>query len=314
MERPEKGISLLQYPSDYCAIDVETTGLDPSFDELIEIAAIRVRGGVPVEKYQSLIKPRNPISSFIAGLTGITNEMVADAPSIRDALPPYLDFIGDDIIVGHNVNFDINFVYDNAYKTARRPLRNNYVDTLRIAYYVLPELKHRRLTDVVEALHVPDQPEHRALADCRAAVAVLSALERRAQEIGVDITAHRHRRRAPSCGEAAERREPVKLSELRAEGDDIDPTSPFFGRLFVFTGALTRMKRQDAAQIVVNMGGSCSDSLSAKTDYLVLGNGDYHGVPEGEKSSKRKKAEALALKGNDIQIISENVFFDMLKM
>lgn len=107
--RGEKGKSLIQSPQDFTVIDTETTGFEPEFDEIIEFAAIRVRGGVPVNKMQTLVKPNNPIDDYIAELTGITNDMLRDAPAPKDILPAILDFVGDDVLVGHNVNFDINF-------------------------------------------------------------------------------------------------------------------------------------------------------------------------------------------------------------
>lgn len=95
---------------DYVALDLETTGLAPYWDEIIEVGALRVRGGEVSEHFTSLVKPRNEIDEFIIDLTGITNEMVADAPPIGEVLPQLRAFIGQDVVVGHNVNFDVNFL------------------------------------------------------------------------------------------------------------------------------------------------------------------------------------------------------------
>ena len=104
-ERVYKGESLLRLPDDnYTVIDIETTGLDPSFDEIIELAAIRVRDGVITDSFSSLVKPSHEVSDFISALTGINNDMLSDAQAIYDVLPKYIDFIGDDIIIGHNVS------------------------------------------------------------------------------------------------------------------------------------------------------------------------------------------------------------------
>jgi len=110
--RESKGRSIIAFPSGYVALDIETTGLDPSVDEIIELAAIRVRDGVRADTFASLVKPRNTISGFITELTGITNDMVSGAPRVESILPQFCEFIGGDVVVGHNVNFDINFIYD----------------------------------------------------------------------------------------------------------------------------------------------------------------------------------------------------------
>lgn len=97
--RTREGKSLLESLDTYVAVDIETTGLDPSWDEIIELGAIKVQNGSAVEEFQSLVKPNNPIDAFITDLTGITHEMLAEASSIGDALPSFLDFVGDQPVV-----------------------------------------------------------------------------------------------------------------------------------------------------------------------------------------------------------------------
>ncbi len=86
-QRDNKGKSLLDFKEDYVVLDLETTGLDPQFDEIIEIAAVKFVNGVKVSDYTTLIKPDNKIDGYIEQLTGITNEMVKDAPKIKNVLP-----------------------------------------------------------------------------------------------------------------------------------------------------------------------------------------------------------------------------------
>ena len=109
--REFKGKSIIDFPSKYVVLDIETTGLDPSYNKIIELSAIRVVNNAEVDSFSSLVKPINPIDDFITGLTGITNDMVLEAPSIEDVLPQFCEFVGGNVIVGHNVNFDI--LYDN---------------------------------------------------------------------------------------------------------------------------------------------------------------------------------------------------------
>lgn len=93
-------------PKDYTVIDLETTGTSPYKNEIIEIACLKYRNGEQVEAIQQLVRPRRRISYFIQNFTGITNEMVADAPMIEEVLPAISAFLQGETIVGHNVNFD----------------------------------------------------------------------------------------------------------------------------------------------------------------------------------------------------------------
>ena len=124
MER-QKGKSLLNLPKDYCVVDLETTGLDSEYDEILELAAIRVRNNQVVDTYSQLVKPEEEIDEFIQRLTGITNEMIANAENIEITLPKFLAFVGDDILVGHNVNFDINPL-GSPYEGTLKP-KNKYI-------------------------------------------------------------------------------------------------------------------------------------------------------------------------------------------
>ena len=89
---------------EFCVFDTETTGLDPGVEYLTEIGAVIVRNGEVVEEFDTFVKPGKPITSKITELTGITNEMVADAPGEKEALEAFLAFAGDRILVGHNVH------------------------------------------------------------------------------------------------------------------------------------------------------------------------------------------------------------------
>ena len=103
----------------------------------------------------------------------------------------------------------------------------------------------------------------------------------------------------------------VSLSEIYTR-TEFDETHPLYGKLCVFTGTLEKMQRKDAMQIVVDLGGQVGNSVTKKTNFLILGNNDYCPLIKDGKSSKQKKAETLKLAGNDIEIISEDVFYDMI--
>lgn len=298
-KRTHKGKSLLLFPEDYTVVDIETTGFDPMFDEIIEVAGIKYRGRNEVGRFQSLVKPDDGIPDYITALTGITNEMVADAPGIEDVLPRFLEFIGEDIVVGHNVHFDVNFLYDYAEDFELKPFSNDLVDTLRLSRRLYPELQSHKLSALAAHFGVEPDGEHRALADCVTTQKCLSAMDAYAAQNGG----------IPESAEDLYR----KLSKtIVAETSDFNPDSLIYGRTFAFTGKLERMTRKEAMQAVVNAGGHCTDGVVAETNYLVLGNNDYCKAIKDGKSAKQKKAEKMKLNGADIESISESVFCDML--
>lgn len=118
---------------DFVALDIETTGLSPLYNEIINIGAIRFRNNRPVEQFDVLVKPFSSIPREITRLTGITNAMVQDAPPIKVVLPQFIEFLGEDIILGHNVRFDISFINNAMLKYGFDNFITTYVDTMLIA-------------------------------------------------------------------------------------------------------------------------------------------------------------------------------------
>ena len=114
----------------YIAFDVETTGLNPRENEIIEIGALKVRNGKVAERFMEFIRPQAPISPAITGLTGITNEMVEGARPRCQVVPDFLDFCGDDVLIGHNVTFDYSFMKCSAAADGL-PFEKMGIDTLR---------------------------------------------------------------------------------------------------------------------------------------------------------------------------------------
>ena len=108
--REFKGNCLYEFLNNYVVIDIETTGLSPKYNEITEIAAIKIRDNKIIDQYSTLVKTSQEIPENITKLTGITNEMVNQhGVDIESALMEFKSFIGDDVLVGHNAHFDINF-------------------------------------------------------------------------------------------------------------------------------------------------------------------------------------------------------------
>ena len=166
MLRNDKGKSLIEDLDNYTVVDIETTGLNWKFNKILEISALKVRNHKVIAEFLELINPHEPIPRFIKNLTGITDEMVKEALELDVVLRKFQEFLADDIIVGHNVNFDVNFLYDNFYFILGETLSNHFVDTLRIARKLLPELRHHRLDDLTSFFGIELRDKHRALNDC----------------------------------------------------------------------------------------------------------------------------------------------------
>lgn len=310
-DRTEKGNSLLCFPDNYTLVDLETTGYSPRYDEIIELAAYRVRNGTIVDTFSSLVNLNDSIvlNNFIIEKTGITQEMVDSAPDITEVFENYLRFIGSDIIVGYNVNFDVNFIYDRSMLYLGKPLTNDFIDTMRFFKRLHPEFDHHRLMDLAELYGVPYVGAHRAGADCNITKQCFDALRDEIFEKYGNIDSFleclkkRSYKHKPS----------TRAKDIVATSDDIDDTNMLFGKVCVFTGALEKMTRKEAMQIVANLGGINADSVTKKTNYLILGCNDYCKSIKDGKSSKQKKAEKLLLDGFDISVISEDVFYEMIK-
>ena len=170
----------------FCVLDLETTGGSAANCEITEIGAAKYRGGEVVGTFQTLVDPGSPIPPSITILTGITHAMVIDAPRIECALPTFLEFIGDSVIVGHNVRFDLSFLNAAATRLGYQPLSNQRVDTVALARRLIrPEVRNLRLQTLAAHFKSPTPPIHRALDDAMATAHVLHALLERAGSLGV---------------------------------------------------------------------------------------------------------------------------------
>lgn len=147
----------------FVAIDVETTGLSPVYNELIEVSAIKYEGAKKVGTFSTLIKPKKEVSSTITKLTGITNKMLQNAPEVEKVMPELITFIGNDTIVAHNANFDYSFLQNNSNKSFTK---NKVIDTVAISRKMLPNLPNHKLNTVARCIGIQEEGFHRAEFDC----------------------------------------------------------------------------------------------------------------------------------------------------
>lgn len=168
-------------------IDFETTGLRPGHDRVIEAAAVVIEDGDITRTFQSLANPGRRIPAFIEGFTGITNAMVADAPSTRDVMRDFADFLGDHPLAAHNAAFDRGFLAAEL-RPLRRRARQDFLCTLLLSRRIARGLPSYKLERVARHLDVQVPADtHRALADADMAARVLLALAARLRDrLGVD--------------------------------------------------------------------------------------------------------------------------------
>jgi DNA polymerase III subunit epsilon len=170
----------------FVVLDVETTGGSPATASLTEVAAARYRGGEMLGTYQTFVRPDERIPPFITALTGISDAMVADAPTTGAMLPSFLEFLGGAVIVGHNVRFDLSFLDHALIATGRERLQNATVDTLALARRLIRDMvPNCKLGTLAEVLRLPHRPSHRALTDVLATGDLLHALLERAGSFGI---------------------------------------------------------------------------------------------------------------------------------
>lgn len=155
----------------YVAFDLETTGLRPACDRILEIGAVRIENGQATGTYETLVCHSLPIPASITELTGITDEMTADAPDLKTAVEGFLAFAQDSVLLGHNVNFDYRFMKQNVVRLGGKFERSG-LDTLAIARVCLPMVQGKSLDRLAAWYGIGQQHHHRALDDARTAAGI----------------------------------------------------------------------------------------------------------------------------------------------
>ena len=148
----------------YVSFDLETTGFSVIHDGITEFGAVKIKNGEVIDRLQSFIHPGKSIGTRVSQLTSITNEMVADAPSIKEFLPKILEFFEDSILVAHNAKFDIGFLNESLKRLGQEPIQNPVIDSLALARAIMKPMKSYRLGNVCRVYRVnyDDEVAHRA--------------------------------------------------------------------------------------------------------------------------------------------------------
>lgn len=308
--REEKGNSVIEFPEKYCVVDIETTGLKPEYAEIIEIGAVMIENGRETARFGKLIKPHKKqdnglyVSSFISGLTGINDDMLKDAPYIEEVLPEFEQFLGDVLIMGYNVSFDVNFIFDNFMKYLNKPLKNDFVDVLRLARKICADMPRHSLSDMTKYYGIEHKNAHRAVSDCVATHECYINLksdiikEYGDTEVFKTVFKKRHYR--------------TSVNDIKPDKSKFNPDSPIFGRRISFSGSLRKLNRMNAMQQAADLGAILQNAVTKKTDFLVLSDRERRLILRGEKSRKYILAERFIEAGGCLKVMSEGEFYKVI--
>jgi DNA polymerase III subunit alpha, Gram-positive type len=168
---------------DFVVVDVEATGAKTPPNRLIELGAYRIRGGRIVDKFLSLVNPEIPIPRFVASLTGISNDMVKNAPVFAEVAPQWLDFVSDSVLVAHNAPFDTSFLNHEISRVyANHRMVNPHLCTVRLSRRAFPDLSNHRLETIAQHFSIPIASRHRAGSDALATAEIFIVLLTELQE------------------------------------------------------------------------------------------------------------------------------------
>ena len=230
-----------------------------------------------------MVKPLEPIPQFVEKLTGITNEMVEIAPLLNDILPQYIEFLGCDILVGHNVTFDIRFLSKAVQRLNGDVLHNDYVDTLRISRKLISDVDNHKLATIANYFDIKPHGEHRGLDDCGTTNEIFMKLK------GLNV---------------------AKENSIVDTLDNIEKV--LINKNVVFKGSTSLCRYDTYVDICNKASGHATTVFYAdKTDYVVFGNTTYNKYLRGDYSEKMIKAIKLEQEGK-LKILSEEQFMSLL--
>lgn len=304
--RDKKGCSIIDFPDNYVILDLETSGFDTQYDSIVEVCVLKIQNDTIIDSFCSFVNPNSFINyDFVEKKTGIKKSDLDNAPEFSAILPAIKEIVGENIIIGHNINFDINFLYDNSDEFPK----NDFIDTLRLSRMIHKELLHHRLCDIADYYSINYDRLHRSLDDCKITFEIYKALKKDFLSNYSDCEdfLNKQKQLRKKCKKGFLNPKDIVPTSFEFDEDNI-----LYNKNVVFTGVLEKMKRADAMQLVVNIGGHNQNSVTRDTNFLILGNNSYCSSIKDGKSSKHKKAEKLKLEGYDIEVISENTFYDII--
>lgn len=278
--------------SDYAVIDVETTGLNKSFDKIIEIAIITIEKGEIVDQYSTLVNPKVHISESASKVNGIFDIDVQEAPTYQEIVDDVKRHINNRIVLGYNVSFDLDFI-QKLLSEFSAETQIEYFDVYSYVKRIIKGLPNYKLQTVANHFEVSQKPNHRALDDTIAT-----------NEVFCLCRAEFHRRQET---ERAERK--AERERKKQEHTEKYQGSPLLDTAFVFTGEFS-IDRASIEQMALSVGALIRQKVTSNTDYLVVGN--LSNLPEWAIERKYSKAKSLCEDRKKVKLIDETKYFSMI--
>lgn len=283
----------LEAIKEYVVLDTETTGFSRNDDRIVEIAVVHYKDGKEINRFRSLINPQIPISPAASAVNHITNEDVASAPTIEAVLSDVLRVIDRNLVVGHNVSFDLGFL-GCAIPQEHEDLEIEYIDTASLSKRAFPGLGSYKLVDLVAKLKISDSQTHRALGDVELTAKLFEACR--------TAIADAYKK------ELAERK--MERERKKAEKALAFKWSPLLEKNFVFTGDFEN-DRDQLQEELEKVGANLRPQVNRNTDYLVAG--ELANLPQWALERKYLKAKEFLDKGGKLQIITEKEFLLLMQ-
>ena len=170
----------------FVIFDVETTGLSAVYDTIIELAAVKVRDGEIIDRFESFANPHHRLSATTINLTGITDDMVQNAPEVDEVIKDFHEWVGDAVLVAHNASFDMGFLNVGYKKIGLEKAKNPVIDTLELGRFLYPEMKNHRLNTLAKKFDIELTQHHRAIYDAEATGYLLLKMLKDALEKGIE--------------------------------------------------------------------------------------------------------------------------------
>ncbi|MCM3689877.1 PolC-type DNA polymerase III [Neobacillus niacini] len=170
----------------FVVFDVETTGLSAVYDTIIELAAVKIRDGEIIDRFESFANPHHRLSATTINLTGITDDMVQNAPEVGEVIQRFHDWVEDGVLVAHNASFDMGFLNVGYKKIALEKAKNPVIDTLELGRFLYPEMKNHRLNTLTKKFDIELTQHHRAIFDAEATGYLLLKMLKDASEKGIE--------------------------------------------------------------------------------------------------------------------------------
>lgn len=297
----------------YMVIDIETTGLNPKNNDIIQISAIRYMNDKPTKTFNYYVKLKNDeITPKIYSLTRISKEDLKDGLNIDDALIKFESFYKSNMkpaLIGHNIDFDINFLIAKGLNIPEITIE----DTMLMSKQAQNDLKlpNNKLETLKDFYNINNK-SHNALDDVKTTAIVYQKLRDAGYQSKKITTKSNKSKKAYAYYKQSEN---VNSSEKGRNilNNSANSVKTLNDKTFAITGNLFELSRSDAKKIIENKGGIFKNGMSSKVNYLVVGIEDKNVVGEDGKSNKLRKAEELINKGNKIKILNEKEFLNLLE-